>query len=106
MKDDLSCDRTDQQGVFAFAMTLEAYSPEKLDRLALRVLDVACALRQMAADSRDNGIEDMPLNDKKALEWLSKLEDWAHDGSARLGAAVSKRRAVQRGSPLASQEMP
>ena len=86
-------------------MTLEAYSAEKLDRLALRVLDVACALRQMASESRDNAIDDMPLNDKKALEWLGKLEGWAHDGTARLGAAVLKRRSVQRGTVALPQDL-
>jgi hypothetical protein len=77
-------------------MTLETYSPERLDRLALRVLDVACSLRQMAADSRENVLDELPLHDKKALEWLTRLEDWARDGAARTQTAVLKRRALQR----------
>ena len=78
-------------------MTLEPYDPEKLDALSLRVLDIACLLRQMAATSRETAVSSIALHDKKPLEWLSKLEDWARDGSARLQTAVIKQRAVQRG---------
>jgi hypothetical protein len=77
-------------------MTLEPYDSQKLDEFSLRVLDVACALREMAQNCRENALDKLPLHDKKALEWIAKLETWAREGSARLQTTMIKQRAVQR----------
>ncbi len=59
------------------SMTLQTYDPQQVDQLALRLLDLAAVVRQMANRSRENGIADFALHDKKALEWCAKLEQWA-----------------------------
>jgi hypothetical protein len=58
-------------------MTLEPYDPDRLDALALRTLDVCARLRNLARASREEGLPAVELHDRKALEWLEKLEDWA-----------------------------
>lgn len=77
-------------------MTLSAYPPEALDALALRLLDVAASVRSMAEKSRENGLPDFQLHGNKVQEWLGHLEDWAHDGTARVDAAALKQRGAQR----------
>jgi hypothetical protein len=78
-------------------MTLELYSPEKLDRLALQLFDLAAMVRQMATYCREHGIADLPLHDKKALEWCAKLDHWAQKAQAevdlRVRQAMAERRA-------------
>jgi len=59
-------------------MTLQPYGPKKLDQFALELLDVATMLREMANSSREHGIDDLALHDKKAREWCNRLRDWAH----------------------------
>ena len=58
-------------------MTLQTYSPEKMEKLALRLLDVSTQLRGIAKDLRANQLEELRLNDKKALLWSENLEIWA-----------------------------
>ena len=58
-------------------MTLNHYTPQQLDECALRLLDIAALLRSIAQESRKNGIEEIPIHDKKALIWLENLEMWA-----------------------------
>lgn len=83
-------------------MTLQRYSPEKLDQFALQLLDLAAALREMANISREQGIPDLALHDKKAQEWCGKLEDWVHKARAdldvRIRQARAKRRALSAGA--------
>ena len=69
-------------------MTLIPHSPATLDALALRLLDVAALVRGMANSSRENRIESLPLHGNKAQEWMGRLEEWAHDGAARLELQV------------------
>ena len=83
-------------------MTLEAYRPEQFDQLALRALDLAAELRSMANISRNNAISECPLHDKKALEWLTKLEDWTHKTSARLELLAVRQRALGRAEAVAA----
>lgn len=77
-------------------MTLTAFPPEALDALALRLLDAAAAVRHMAERSREVGLEDFHLHGNKAQDWLSNLEAWTHDGTARIEAAALKQRGAQR----------
>lgn len=58
-------------------MTLNHYTTRQLDECSLRLLDIAAMLRSIAQDSRKNGIEEVPIHDKKALIWLENLETWA-----------------------------
>lgn len=65
-------------------MTLVPYDPDRLDALALRFFDLAAIVRKMANMSRDAGVAAPTLHDKKALEHLGKLEDWAHKSHVAL----------------------
>jgi hypothetical protein len=78
-------------------MTLQAYDPTKLDQFALQLLDLAGSVRQMANRSREYGITDLVLHDKKALEWCVKLEQWTHKVQADLEVKILQDRAEQRG---------
>jgi len=82
-------------------MTLLPYDPQKLDQLALRLLDLASILRDMANRSRDQGIADLALHDKKALEACAKLEQWAHKIRADLEIRILQERASLRGRAAA-----
>ena len=77
-------------------MTLQTYSVERMDELSLRMLDLAAAMRQTAVLCRENDMEDFPLHDKKALEWLAQLEQWCHEGVGKVQAHVVSQKAVQR----------
>jgi len=79
-------------------MTLQLYDPERLDQLALRLLDLAAAMRGMANRCREHGIDDLTIHDKKALEWCAKLDHWASKSQAevevRVRQAMAERRAL------------
>ena len=75
-------------------MTLQTYDPQKLDRFALRLLDLAAIVRQMANQSREYGIADLALHDKKALEWCAKLEQWARKTQADLEVRILQDKAA------------
>ena len=77
-------------------MTLQRYDPHKLDQFALRLFDLAAMMREMAATSREHGIADLAVHDKKALEWCTKLEDWLHKAQADLEVKVRQSRARRR----------
>jgi hypothetical protein len=82
-------------------MTLQPYGPGKLDQFALHLLDLAAALREMAHSSREHGVTDLALHDKKALEWRARLDQWVHRAQADLEVKIrqarAKRRAVSAG---------
>ena len=82
-------------------MTLQTYDPEKLDRFALRLLDLASIVRQMASHGREYGIADLALHDKKALEWCANLEQWARKTQADLEVRILQDKAAQRGRAAA-----
>jgi hypothetical protein len=65
-------------------MTLEPYRPDRLDALALRVLDLAAQVRRMAQVVRENELAAVELHDRKALEWIEKLEKWGVGAEADL----------------------
>ena len=77
-------------------MTLKPYNAEMLDGFALRLLDLASILRQMASRSREHQIEDLAIHDKKAREWLGNLERWAQKSLADVELKILEARATQR----------
>ncbi|MEN6459407.1 MAG: hypothetical protein ABFC63_10810 [Thermoguttaceae bacterium] len=78
-------------------MTLQPYEPKQLDQFALRLLDLAAILRDMAQRSREHGISDLALHDKKALEWCAKMEQWAGKTRADLELRILQEKAERRG---------
>ncbi len=77
-------------------MTLTPFPPDRLDELALRLLDLAGTVRGMSLKSRENSVPDFELHGQKIDEWLAHLEDWAHDGAARLETALIRQRGARR----------
>jgi hypothetical protein len=77
-------------------MTLAAYSPEQLDQLALRLLDVAAVFREMALTGREHGVGQLDLHDRKAQEWCDRLEHWARKAQADLDVRIRTARAARR----------
>jgi hypothetical protein len=77
-------------------MTLQTYNPHKLDQFALRLLDLAAIVRQMANQGREHGVADLAMHDKKALEWCAKLEQWAHKTRADLEVRILQDKAERR----------
>jgi hypothetical protein len=87
-------------------MTLIPYQSDQFDRLALRFLDLASVFREIAQRSREDGIEQVAVHDKKANEWLANLELWAEEARQRfelsamrnLGAKKAKAIIAENGS--------
>lgn len=77
-------------------MTLKPYTPEMLDQFALRVLDLASLLREMARRSREYQITDLAVHDKKPNEWLHNLERWIRKSQAELEVKVVDAQAERR----------
>lgn len=73
-------------------MTLEPYDPNRLDALALRMLDLCGRVRAMARQSRDEELDCLELHDRKALEYLDHFEAWLYKAEAELPLAVMKNR--------------
>ncbi len=73
-------------------MTLQAYSSAKLEKLALRVLDISTQLRGIAKDLQANQLEELRINDKKALLWCENLEIWAQKNRNNLDLIVRQMR--------------
>ena len=77
-------------------MTREAYDAGRLDALALRLFDVAAQVRRLSLSAHCTGLEQVELHDRKALEWIEKLERWVVgaesdlDRQSKLQAASSK----------------
>jgi hypothetical protein len=77
-------------------MTLDPYTPDRLDEVALRLLDVCSLLRSMARRARDEQLPEFALHDKKALEWLGNLEEWAHKSVTDFEHSLIRHRGTQR----------
>jgi len=77
-------------------MTLRAYDSHELDRLALRVLDVAARLRFTAEKCRDHDVPSFALHDKKALDWIARLEQWSATTLSDLDTEIYRRKALER----------
>ncbi|HEX4144600.1 MAG TPA: hypothetical protein VHY91_13930 [Pirellulales bacterium] len=85
-------------------MTRQAYTPDRLDQLALRVLDVSSRLRSMALRVRGEAIDEFLLHDKKALEWLAHLEEWAQKSDADIELALLRQRGTRRAGEAVARE--
>lgn len=57
-------------------MTINAYTPEQLDSLSMRFFDLAAHLRQIARQARSQELRNIPIHDRKALQWCDNLEIW------------------------------
>lgn len=77
-------------------MTLEPYNPERLDALALRLLDLCARVRAVGRQSRDEGLDKLDLHDRKAREHLDKFEEWLYKAEAELPLAIMKNRGRRR----------
>jgi hypothetical protein len=84
-------------------MTRQSYSPDRLDQLALRVLDVSSRLRGMALRARNEPVDEFLLHDKKALEWLAHLEEWVQKSEADIELARLRQRGSRRAGEAASK---
>ena len=82
-------------------MTLEPYSPQQLDDLALRAFDLTSMLRKMAITMRSEEVASFVVHDRKALEWIAKLEEWCQKTEAGLEAAVRRNRGARRAATFA-----
>lgn len=71
-------------------MTLEKYSPEKIDECVLRLFDIAAELRCMAREARKRGVDAVPVHDKKALLWIENLEQWSRKSKVTFEIASSE----------------
>ena len=80
-------------------MTLKPYDADELDQLALRILDISHEIRRIALAKRDAPELKLAMHEKKALEWIARLEQWAADARARLEMATVR----HRGARLASR---
>jgi hypothetical protein len=77
-------------------MTLEPYDPDHLDKLSLRVLDLCARLRKLANICREEQLPPIDLHDRKALEWLDKLDDWLFRAETEVSHRVVKHRGARR----------
>ena len=73
-------------------MTLATYDADKLDLLAGRLLDLACEFRTAANALRCEDIETIVIQDRKAMEWLKRLEQWTNIAVQKSEAAIAERR--------------
>jgi hypothetical protein len=77
-------------------MTLVPYDADRLDETALRILDIAAQIRQMASVLRREPDVGLTIHDKKAAEWLAHLERWAAESQAKLDLALIHQRGANR----------
>jgi hypothetical protein len=85
-------------------MTLEPYGPGRLDDMSLRMLDICSEIRQISVRCRQEQIETLGINDKKALEWLGKLEHWLGKVRAESDRAITRNRARKRAQEAAARK--
>jgi hypothetical protein len=77
-------------------MTLVPYDPDRLDKMALRVLDLCFRIRKLGNQCREEELPPVELHDRKALEWLDKLEDWLYRAEAEVNRRVHKHQGERR----------
>ena len=77
-------------------MTLQEYASGDLDAFALRLLDLAAIFREMGRKSQEEQLTCLPLNDRKAQEWCTKLEHWALRARAEFDTQLRIHRAERR----------
>jgi predicted AAA+ superfamily ATPase len=84
-------------------MTREPYTPRQFDELALRMLDLSGILRKMSVSARESGLESTAIHDRKALEYLAKLELWAHKAESDLQRELLQHRGDQLAQQMAAE---
>ncbi len=77
-------------------MTLQPYDVQKLDSLAIRLLDLAAIAREMSMICGEYDIQTFALHDKKAREWWENLDRWLRKARAELEMKAIDARATQR----------
>ncbi len=77
-------------------MTLQPYTPDRLDEIALRMLDLAALFRQLSHGVREQEVQSLTLHDKKALDWCSKLESWGRKCQAEMEFKIHSAKAARR----------
>jgi hypothetical protein len=87
-------------------MTLIPHSPAELDRLALRLLDLAAEVRGMARRQREHELAAVPLHGNKIQEWLRRLEAWSHDAKSRADAEINKQIGARRAREFTAADSP
>ena len=87
-------------------MTLQPYDTDRLDQLALKVLDVSCSLRAMAARLREEQPSGFALHDRKALYWIERLEHWARKSEVELEMASIRQRGARKAMRVADATQP
>jgi len=80
-------------------MTLSKFSPETLDDLALRVLDLAGVFRAMARQAEEENAQNFQLNANKAHEWLDQLEQWGARAATDLELECLREKGKRRAEP-------
>jgi hypothetical protein len=85
-------------------MTLKPYDAARWDELALRLVDVACEVRQLARACREAPNAAPAVHDKKALEWLVNLERWAGECRTRLEIAQLRQRGARQAESFTSRK--
>ena len=58
-------------------MTKTRFNDERFEKLALRFFELAGAMKALAQTTREEQLTQLELHDRKAQEWLGKLEVWA-----------------------------
>lgn len=98
------CHLTHPLAWIAYQMTLKSYDAAMLDELALRLYDIAGAVRGMARRTRESGLERLPIHDRKVLQWCACLERWRHRTQAGLEVEIQAVKATRRARRLATNE--
>ena len=77
-------------------MTLQPYDVQKLDCLAIRLLDLAAIAREMSTICDEYDIQTFALHDQKARQWWENLDRWLHKARAELEMKAIDARATGR----------
>lgn len=81
-------------------MTLRRYTPRDLDNFCLRMLDICSKVRRISREASQHRLSGLSLNDKKALESVARLEEWACKAETQLAVRLAR----VEGTRLARQE--
>jgi hypothetical protein len=80
-------------------MTIKSYEIQQIDDLGLRLFDLAAQVRALSLRAQEAKTTQIPLHDKKALEWITKLEEWVirseNDADLAIRRAQGTRRAAE-----------
>jgi hypothetical protein len=85
-------------------MTLKPYTPDRLDELALRLLDLAGRVRTIALACRQEKLDHVELHDRKALEHLDRVEEWLYKAEADQKVASVKNQGRQHAKKMQSRQ--